>query len=142
MNECFYAKCKISLRFAAAWETLFWWIRYWFTSNHIPFRFSCRPREASRLEAKTHEAEATTHEAEAKAEATTHEAEAKAEARFFDLEAEARPRGLTSLLLITYSRRTGKHRSMAYFPMYFLRLRANPDVPGVLLRFFAGWLTI
>ena len=59
-------------------------IRYCFTSNHIPFRFGCRPREASRLEAKTHEAEATTHEAEA-------------EARFFDLEAEARPRGLTSL---------------------------------------------
>ena len=27
-------------------------IRYWFTSNHIPFRFGCRPREASRLEAK------------------------------------------------------------------------------------------
>ena len=68
-------------------------IRYWFTSNHIPFRFGCRPREASRLEAKTHEAEAKPHEAEA--EATTHEAEA--EARFFGLEAEARPRGLTSL---------------------------------------------
>ena len=76
-------------------------IRYWFTSNHIPFRSSCRPREASRLEAKPHEAEATTHEAEAKAEATTHEAEAKAEARFFGLEAEARPRGLTSLLFIS-----------------------------------------
>ena len=72
-------------------------IRYWFTSNHIPFRFGCRPREASRLEAKTHEAEAGTHEAEAEAEATTHEAEAEAEARFFGLEAEARPRGLTSL---------------------------------------------
>ena len=67
-------------------------IRYWFTSNHIPFRFGW-PREASRLEAKTHEAEARTHEAEAKAEATNHEAEA----RFFGLEAEARPRGLTSL---------------------------------------------
>ena len=90
MNECFYAKCKISLQFAAAWETSKNSL-YWFTSNHIPFRFSCRPREASRLEAKTHEAEATTHEA--KAEATTHEAEA----RFFGLEAEARPRGLTSL---------------------------------------------
>ena len=50
-------------------------IRYWFTSNHIPPRFSCRPREASRLEAKTHEAEATTHEAEV----TTHEAEAEAQ---------------------------------------------------------------
>ena len=63
----------------------------------ITFRFGCRPREASRLEAKTHEAEAKTHEAEA--EATTHEAEAEAEAeaRFFGLEAEARPRGLTSL---------------------------------------------
>ena len=61
-------------------------IRYQFTSNHIPFCFGCRPREASRLEAKTHEAEA---------EATTHEAEA--EATFFGLEAEARPRGLTSL---------------------------------------------
>ena len=72
-------------------------IRYWYTFNHIPFSFSCRPREASRLEAKTHEAEAKTHEAEAKAEATTHEAEAEAEARFFGLEAEARPRGLTSL---------------------------------------------
>ena len=72
-------------------------IRYWFTSNHIPFRFGCRPREASRLEAKTHEAEAKPHEAEAEAEATTHEAEAEAEARFFGLEAEARPRGLTSL---------------------------------------------
>ena len=70
-------------------------IRYWFTSNHIPFRFGCRPREASRLEAKAHEAEAKPHEAEAEAEATTHEAEA--EARFFGLEAEARPRGLTSL---------------------------------------------
>ena len=65
----------------------------------ITFRFSCRPREASRPEAKTHEAEAKTHEAEAEAEAeaTTHEAEAEAEARFFGLEAEARPRGLTSL---------------------------------------------
>ena len=63
--------------------------------TYIRFRFGCRPREASRLEAKTHEAEATTHEAEA--EATTHEAEAEAEARFFGLEAEARPRGLTSL---------------------------------------------
>ena len=73
-------------------------LRYWFTSNHIPFRFGCRPREASRLEAKTHEAEAGTHEAEAEAEATTHEAEAEAEARFFGLEAEARPRGLTSLI--------------------------------------------
>ena len=92
MNECFYAKCKISLRFEAAWETSE--NSLWFTSNHIPFRFSCRPREASRLEAKTHETEATTHEAEAKAEATTHEAEA----RFFGLEAEARPRGLTSLV--------------------------------------------
>ena len=92
MNVCFYAKCKISLRFAAAWviERLLR-IRYWFTSNHNPFRFSYRPWEASRLKAKTHEAEATTHEAEA----TTHEAEA--EARFFSLEAEARPRGLTSL---------------------------------------------
>ena len=70
-------------------------IRYWFTSNHIPFRFGCRPREASRLEAKT-------HEAEAEAEATTHEAEAEAEARFFGLEAEARPRGLTSLTRIYY----------------------------------------
>ena len=73
-------------------------IRYWFTSNHIPFRFGCRPREASRLEAKTHEAEAKPHEAEA--EATTHEAEAEAEARFFGLEAEARPRGLTSLIFL------------------------------------------
>ena len=63
--------------------------------TYIRFRFGCRPREASRLEAKTHEAEAMTHEAET--EATTHEAEAKAEARFFGLEAEARPRGLTSL---------------------------------------------
>ena len=74
-------------------------IRYWFPPNHIPFRFSCRPREASRLEAKTHEAEAKTHEAEAEAEAeaTTHEAKAEAEASFFGLEAEARPRGLTSL---------------------------------------------
>ena len=54
-------------------------IRYCFISNHIPFRFGCRPREASRLEAETHEAEATTHEAEAtthEAKATTHEAEA------------------------------------------------------------------
>ena len=64
-------------------------IRYGFTSNQIPFRFGCRPRETSRLETKTHEAEAKTHEAEA--EATTHEAE------FFGLEAEVRPRGLTSL---------------------------------------------
>ena len=71
-------------------------IRYWFTSNHIPFRFGW-PREASRLEAKTHEAEAKTHEAEA----TTHEAEA--EARFFGLEAEARPRGLTSLVQMFWS---------------------------------------
>ena len=65
-------------------------IRYWFTSNHIPFRFGCRPREASRLEAKTHEAEATTHEAEAEAEATTHEAEAEAEAEATTHEAEAK----------------------------------------------------
>ena len=72
---------KISLQSAAQEKLLR--PRYWFTSNHIPFRFSCRPREASRLEAKTHEAEATTPEAEA---------------RFFGLEAEARPRGLTSLL--------------------------------------------
>ena len=67
---------KLSVRLACdlhRHETLLR-IRYWFTSNHIPFRFSCRPREASRLEAKTHEAEATTHEAEAEAEATTHEA--------------------------------------------------------------------
>ena len=78
-------------------------IRYWFTSNHIPFRFGCRPREASRLEAKTHEAEAKPYEAEAEAEATTHEAEAEAEARFFGLEAEARPRGLTSLVLTNWS---------------------------------------
>ena len=56
-------------------------------SNHIPFRFGCRPREASRLEAKTHEAEATAHEAEA-----------ETKARFFGLEAEARPRGLTSMI--------------------------------------------
>ena len=79
-------------------------IRYWFTSNHIPFRFGCRPREASRLEAKTHEAEAKPHEAEAEAEATTHEAEAEAEARFFGLEAEARPRGLTSLIGVHLSK--------------------------------------
>ena len=51
------------------------------------------PREASRLEAVLHEAEAVTHEDEA--EAKTHEAEA--EVRCFGLEAEARPRGLTSL---------------------------------------------
>ena len=91
MNECFYAKCKFSLRFAAAWETS--GNLNVMDSLLITFRFGCRPREASRLEAKTHEAEAKTHEAEA----TTHEA--KAEARFFGLEAEARPRGLTSLLL-------------------------------------------
>ena len=42
-------------------------------------------REALRLEAVLHEAEAKTHEAEA-------------EARFFGLEDEARPRGLTSLV--------------------------------------------
>ena len=91
------AKCKTSLRFAAAWD--FWE----FVVDLLPITFrsvsavNSRPREASRLEAKTHEAEAKTHEAEA--EATTHEAEAEAEARFFGLEAEARPRGLTSLLL-------------------------------------------
>ena len=51
-------------------------IRYWFTSNHILFRFGCRPREASMLEAKTHKAEAKAHEVDS----TTHEA--KAEARF------------------------------------------------------------
>ena len=62
----------------------------YFQSHSVPFRFGCRPREASRLEAKTHEAEAKTHEAEA---------EAEAEARFFGLEAEARPRGLTSLAI-------------------------------------------
>ena len=77
----------------------FWeFVMIYYTSNHIPFRFGCWPREASRLEARTHEAEAKTHEAEAEAEATTHEAEAEAEARFFGLEAEARPRGLTSLV--------------------------------------------
>ena len=101
MNECFYAMYKTSLRFAAAWETSENSLLIYF---HIPFRFGCRPREASRLEAKTHEAEAKTHEAEAEAEAeaTTHEAEAEAEAeaRFFGLEAEARPRGLTSLTYI------------------------------------------
>ena len=64
--------------------------------SQVSFRFGW-PREASRLEARTHEAEAKPHEAEAEAEATTHEAEAEAEARFFGLEAEARPRGLTSL---------------------------------------------
>ena len=67
---------------------------YPITYLYIRFRFGCRPREASRLKAKTHEAEAITHEAEA--ETTTHEAEA--EARFFGLEAEARPRGLASLV--------------------------------------------
>ena len=61
------------------------------------------PREASRLEAVLHEAEAKTHETDV--EARTHEAEAKAktheaEDRFFGLEAEARSRGLTSLLQI------------------------------------------
>ena len=96
MNECFHAKCKTSLQIAAAWETS--GNSWWFTnSNHIPFRFGCWPRKASRLEARTHEAEAEakTHEAEAEAEATTHEAEA----RFFGLEAEARPQGLTSLII-------------------------------------------
>ena len=99
MNECFTLSVKLACD-SQRHERLLR-IRYWFTSNHIQFRFSCRPREASRLEAKTHEAEATTHEAEAKAEATTHEAKAEAEATFFGLEAEARPRGLTSLVFIT-----------------------------------------
>ena len=87
MNECFYAKFKTSLQFTAAWETPENSLLI-YTSNHMPFRFGCRPREASRLEAKT-------HEAEAEAEATTNEA--VAEARFFGLEAEARSRGLASL---------------------------------------------
>ena len=62
------------------------------------FRFGW-PREASRLEAKTHEAEAKTHEAEAEGRGRGHNprGEAEAEAMFFGLEAEARPRGLTSL---------------------------------------------
>ena len=91
----------LCIRLACDWQRheILLRIHYWFNSNHILFRFGCRPREASRLEAKTHEAEAKAHEAEAEAEATTHEAEAEAEAeaRFFGLEAEARPRGLTSL---------------------------------------------
>ena len=41
------------------------------------------PRQASRPEARSHEAEATSHEAEAEAEATTREAEAEAEATIF-----------------------------------------------------------
>ena len=48
------------------WHERLLGIRYWFTSNHIPFRFGW-PREASRLEARTHEAEAKPHEAEAEA---------------------------------------------------------------------------
>ena len=80
--------------------------------TYTRFRFGCRPREASRLEAKTHEAEATTHEAEA--EATTHEAEA--EARFFGLEAEARPRGLTSLHLTMHYSRQSPDRSLNHDP--------------------------
>src|SRR5881296_1289886 len=44
-----------------------------------------------------------TLEAEAEAEAKTLEAEAEAEAGYFGLEAEARPRGLTSLIIITIS---------------------------------------
>ena len=97
-------------------------IRYWFTSNHIPFRFGCRPREASRLEAKTHEAEAKPHEAEAEAEATTHEAEAEAEAeaRFFGLEAEARPRGLTSLKIRVGSQNRGFAKHSYYTINYIL----------------------
>ena len=94
----FYVKCKISLRFAAAWDT-----SDEFVIDLLPITFRSvsvvgleRPRGSR---PKTHEAEATTHETEAKAEATTHEAEAKAEARFFGLEAEARPRGLTSLVI-------------------------------------------
>ena len=64
-----------------------------FTSNHILFGFGCRPREASRLEAKTHEAEVKTHEAEAEAEAeaTTYEAEAEAEAEARFLASRPRP---------------------------------------------------
>ena len=95
MKECFYAKFKTSLRFVAALETSENSLLINFQTLSVPFRLW--PREASRLEAKTHEAEAKTHEAEA--EATTHEAEAEAEARFFGLEAEARPRGLTSLVM-------------------------------------------
>ena len=75
MNECFTLTVRLACD-SQLHERLMR-IRYWFTSNHIPFSFSCRPREASRLEAKTHEAEA--------------------KARFSSLEAEARPRGLTSL---------------------------------------------
>ena len=97
MNECFTLCIRLACDLQRHERLLR--ILYWFTSNHIPFRFGCRPREASRLEAKTHEAEAKTHEAEA--EATTHEAEA----RFFGLEAEARPRGLTSLHLMYKQRR-------------------------------------
>ena len=100
MNECFYAKCSKTIACNSQRHERLLRIRYWFTSNHILFRFGCRPREASRLEAKTHESEAKTHEAEAKAEATTHEAEAEAEARFFGL--EARLRGLTSLSMSSW----------------------------------------
>ena len=65
-------------------------ICYWFTSNHIPFRFGCRPKDASRLEAETYEAKAKIHEAEV--EVTTHEAEVEAKtheakAKFFGLKA-------------------------------------------------------
>ena len=89
MNECF----TLSVRLACDSSSMgdYWKFVIRFTSNHIPFRFGCRPREASRLEAKTHEDEAKTHEAEA--EAKTQEAEA----RFSGLEAEARPWGLISL---------------------------------------------
>ena len=103
MNEYFHAMCKTSLLFAAAWETS---ENLFLIYQSHSFCFGCRPRKASRLEAKTHEAGAKTHEAEAEAEAITHEAEAEAvaeaeaEARFFGLEAEARPRGLTSLIFI------------------------------------------
>ena len=79
---------SVRLAWDSQWNETLLRIRYWLTSNHIPFHFGCRPREGSRP--KTHDAEAKTH----KAEATTHEAEA----RFFGLEAEARPRGLTSLI--------------------------------------------
>ena len=65
MNECFYAKCKTSLRFAAAWKTSRNSLLIYFQSHSVPFRL-----KASRLEAKTHEAEAKTHEAEAKTQLT------------------------------------------------------------------------
>ena len=62
-------------------------ILYWLTSNHILFRFGCRPREASRSKPTMPRPKPTRPRPQP----------TRPRPGFFDLEDEARPRGLTSL---------------------------------------------